>query len=172
MINERMQNEINDQINAEFWSAYLYLSMSAWFTQKNLPGFANWMYVQYQEEISHGMKMFRYIHERGGEVKLKPIAKVDTAWKSGADAFQATLNHERKVTSLINGLMDTAHELRDYATINFLNWYIDEQVEEEANAEELLNKLKMIEKDPAALYALDKELSARVFVDATLPAAE
>lgn len=172
MINERMQNEINDQINAEFWSAYLYLSMSAWFTQKNLPGFANWMYVQYQEEISHGMKMFRYIHERGGEVKLKPIAKVDTAWKSAADAFQATLNHERKVTSLINGLMDTAHELRDYATINFLNWYIDEQVEEEANAEELLNKLKMIEKDPAAFYTLDKELSARVFVDATLPAAE
>lgn len=163
-----MQNEINDQINAEFWSAYLYLSMSAWYTQQNLPGLANWMYVQYQEEISHGMKMFRYIHERGGVVTLKPIEKVDTAWKSASDAFKATIEHERKVTSLINGLMDTAHEIRDYATINFLNWYIDEQVEEEANADELYHKLLMIENDPAALYALDKELSTRVFVDATL----
>jgi ferritin len=170
MINERMQKEINEQINAEFWSAYLYLSMSAWFTQKNLPGFANWMYVQYQEEISHGMKMFRYIHERGGEVTLKPIAKVETKWKSPADAFKATLEHERKVTALINGLMDTAHEIKDYATINFLNWYIDEQVEEEANAEEILHKLQVVEKDPAALYALDKEYESRVFVDATLSA--
>ena len=172
MINERMQKEINDQINAEFWSAYLYLSMSAWFTQNNLPGFANWMYVQYQEEISHGMKMFRYIHERGGEVKLKPIAKVDTNWKSCAAVFNDTLNHERKVTALINGLMDTAHEIKDYATINFLNWYIDEQVEEEAHAEELLNTVKMIEKDHAAMYTLDKELATRVFVDATLKAEE
>lgn len=170
MINERMQKEINEQINAEFWSAYLYLSMSAWFTQKNLPGFANWMYVQYQEEISHGMKMFRYIHERGGDVILKPIAKVDTKWKSPADAFKATLEHERKVTALINGLMDTAHEIKDYATINFLNWYIDEQVEEEANAEEIWHKLQVVEKDPAALYALDKEYESRVFVDATLSA--
>lgn len=172
MINEKMEKEINDQINAEFWSAYLYLSMSAWFTQRNLPGFANWMYVQYQEEISHGMKMFRYIHERGGKVALLPIAKVDSEWKSPSDAFKSTLEHERKVTSLINGLMDTAHDIRDYATINFLNWYINEQVEEEANADEIYNKLLMVENDLAALYALDKEYSARVFVDATLTPAE
>ncbi|MBQ4356118.1 MAG: ferritin [Bacteroidales bacterium] len=172
MINERMQKEINEQINAEFWSGYLYLSMSAWFTQHNLPGFANWMYIQYQEEFTHGMKMYRYIHERGGEVTLKPIAKVDTNWKDGVAIFKQTLEHERKVTSLINKLMDTAHEIRDYATINFLNWYVDEQVEEEANAEELLGKLQMIGKDTAALYNLDKELSARVFVDSTLSAEE
>lgn len=167
MINERMQNEMNDQINAEFWSAYLYLSMSAWFTQENLPGFANWMHVQYQEEMSHAMKMFRYIHERGGKVVLKAIDPVTTSWKSASEAFNDTLNHERKVTSLINGLMDTAHELRDYATINFLNWYIDEQVEEEANVENIFHKLKMVENDPAALYALDKEYEARTFVDET-----
>lgn len=172
MINERMQNEINEQINAELWSGYLYLSMSSWFTQNNLPGFANWMYVQYQEEFTHAMKMYRYIHERGGVVTLKPIAAVDTDWKNGVAIFEQTLNHERKVTGLINALMDTAHEIRDYATINFLNWYIDEQVEEEANAEELLHKLQMIGNDQAALYNLDNELSTRVFVDATLPAAE
>ncbi|MCQ2280425.1 MAG: ferritin [Bacteroidales bacterium] len=172
MINERMQKEINEQINAELWSGYLYLSMSSWFTQNNLPGFANWMYVQYQEEFTHAMKMYRYIHERGGVVTLKPIAAVDTDWKNGVAIFEQTLNHERKVTGLINALMDTAHEIRDYATINFLNWYIDEQVEEEANAEELLHKLQMIGNDQAALYNLDNELSTRVFVDATLPAAE
>lgn len=172
MINNKMQQEINDQINAEFWSGYLYLSMSAWFTQRNLHGFANWMYVQYQEEFTHGMKMYRYLLDRGGEVTLKPIAAVDTDWKDCVAIFEQTLKHERKVTSLINHLMDTAHDIRDYATISFLNWYIDEQVEEEANAEELLEKLKMIKNDSAALYALDKELSTRVFVDATLTAEE
>ncbi|MBR4488483.1 MAG: ferritin [Bacteroidales bacterium] len=170
MINERMQKEINEQINAELWSGYLYLSMSAWFTQNNLPGFANWMYIQYQEEFTHAMKMFRYIHERGGVVTLKPIKAVDTKWKSATAIFEQTLSHERTVTSLINSLMDTAHEIRDYATINFLNWYVDEQVEEEAHAEEILEKVKMIEKDKAAMYNLDKELSTRVFVDATLNA--
>lgn len=171
MINERMQNEINDQINAEFWSAYLYLSMSAWFTQQNLPGFANWMYVQYQEEQTHAIKMYRFILSRGGEVNLKPIDKVDTKWNSPAHAFEETLKHERIVTSLINKLMDTATELKDYATQSFLKWYIDEQVEEEANADEILQALKAIENSPAGMRMYDKELAARVFVDATLPAA-
>ena len=103
-------------------------------------------------------------------VTLKPIKAVDTKWKSATAIFEQTLSHERTVTSLINSLMDTAHEIRDYATINFLNWYIDEQVEEEAHAEEILEKVKMIEKDKAAMYNLDKELSTRVFVDATLTA--
>ncbi|MEG2070191.1 MAG: ferritin [Bacteroidales bacterium] len=170
MIHEKMEKEINQQVNAEFWSAYLYLSMSAWFTQQNLPGFANWMYVQYQEEITHGMKMFRYIHERGGKVTLLPIDKVETKWKSPSDAYRDTLDHEREVTSLINGLMDTAHQIKDYATISFLNWYIDEQVEEEAAADELYQTLLQIEKHPEALRILDKELAARVFVDATQPA--
>lgn len=172
MINKKMETEINDQINAEFWSAYLYLSMSSWFNDQNLPGFANWMYVQYQEEISHGMKMFRYIQERGGSVKLLPIAAVQTEWASPSDAFKNTLEHERKVTSLINHLMDTAFEIKDYASISFLNWYIDEQVEEEATADEILQALLVIEKDPAALRLYDKEFATRVFVDATLPTAE
>jgi len=168
MIAQKMQKEINDQINAEFWSAYLYLSMSAWFTEKNLPGLANWMYVQYQEEISHGMKMFRYIHERGGEVKLLPIAKVPTSWKSPSAAFSEAYKHEQKVTSLINKLMDTAIELKDYATINFLNWYVDEQVEEEANASDIYTTLSEIEKLPGALRMYDKEFASRKFKDETL----
>jgi len=165
MIAQKMQKEINDQINAEFWSAYLYLSMSSWFTEQNLPGLANWMYVQYQEEMSHGMKMFHYIHERGGEVKLQPIAKVPTAWKSPADAFSEVYKHEQKVTSLINKLMDTAVELKDYASMSFLNWYIDEQVEEEANACDILTTLKDIEKLPGALRMYDKEFASRKFKD-------
>lgn len=168
MINEKMQNEINEQINAEFWSAYLYLSMSAWFTNQNLPGFANWMYIQFQEEQTHAMKLFRYLQERGGSVTLKPIDKVETTWNSPSHAFQETLKHERVVTSLINNLMDTAVELKDYATQSFLNWYIDEQVEEEAAADEILQALLAIENHPSGLRMYDKELSNRVFVDATL----
>ncbi len=167
-MNERMQKEINDQINAEFWSAYLYLSMSTWFSYQRLHGFANWMYVQYQEEISHGMKMLRYIQERGGSVKLLPIDAVQTEWKSPSDAFKDAYDHEKKVTSLINGLMDTAIEIKDYATMSFLNWYIDEQVEEEASAEEIYLTLLDIEKMPGALRQYDREFLDRTFVDETI----
>lgn len=167
MINEKMQNELNDQINAEFWSAYLYLSMSSWFSDQNLPGFANWMYVQFQEEQSHAMKLFRYIQDRGGSVTLKPIDKVPTSWKSPSAAFEDTFRHEQEVTALINKLMDTAVELKDYATQSFLRWFIDEQVEEETTANDILQTLVAIETLPGALRVYDKEFETRTFVDQT-----
>ncbi|MDD4847938.1 MAG: ferritin [Bacteroidales bacterium] len=173
MLDKKIEKAYNDQINAEFWSAYLYLSMSAWFQKENMPGFANWMYVQYQEENTHAQKFFRYVNERGGTVVLQPIAKVQTSWKSATDAFKDTLEHERKVTAMINNLVDIAKEVKDHASVSFLNWYVDEQVEEEANAESLLQTLEKIEKKaPGAMYMLDKELQARTFVDATLTPAE
>ena len=168
MLSKKIEQAINDQINAEFWSAHLYLSMSAWFSGENLPGFSNWMYIQYKEEDSHALKFFRYMNERGGCMKLQPIAEVPAKWKSAVDVFQQTLDHERIVTSRIYKIMELALEEKDYATVNFLQWYVNEQMEEEATAEDYLNKLKMIEKDAAGMYNLDKELGARVFVDATL----
>ena len=168
MLSKKIEKAINDQINAEFWSAHLYLSMSAWFSEQNLPGFSNWMYVQYKEEDTHALKFFRYVNERGGRVILQPIAELPAEWKSPVDAFQQTLDHERVVTSRIYKIMELALEEKDYATVSFLQWYVNEQVEEEATAEDYLNKLKMIEKNPAGMYALDNELGARTFVDATL----
>ena len=162
MITDKMQNELNGQINAEFWSAYLYLSMSAWFSAQNLPGFANWMYAQFQEEQSHALKLLNYIHERGGTVTLQPIREVPTAWESPSEAFRHTLRHEQEVTALFNHLMDVAVELKDYATQNFLNWFIDEQVEEEATANDILLTLLDIEKKPGALRMVDKEFKTRV----------
>ncbi|MCL2041861.1 MAG: ferritin [Bacteroidales bacterium] len=171
MLSKKIEKAINDQINAEFWSAHLYLSMSAWLSEQNLPGFSNWMYIQYKEEDTHALKFFRYVNERGGRVTLQPIAEVPSEWKSAVDVFQQTLDHERVVTSRIYKIMEIALEEKDYGTVNFLQWYINEQVEEEATAEDYLNKLKMIEKDPSGMYAMDKELGARVFVDATLKGA-
>jgi ferritin len=168
MVNEKMQKELNAQINDEFWSAYLYLSMSAWFTEHNLPGFANWMYVQFQEEQTHAMKFLRYVHSRGGSVALKPIKEVPTSWKSPADVFDSTLKQEQIVTSKINHLMEVAVELKDYATQNLLTWYIDEQIEEEANAGDILAVLKAIENNPRDLIMYDKELSGRTFVNETM----
>jgi len=168
MLSKKIENAINDQINAEFWSAHLYLSMSAWLAEQNLPGFSNWMYVQYKEEDSHALKFFRYVNERGGRVVLQPIVEIPSEWKSPVDIFQQTIEHERVVTSRIYKIMELALEEKDYATVNFLQWYVSEQVEEEATAEDYLNKLKMIEKDPMGMYNMDKELGARTFVDATL----
>jgi ferritin len=167
MLNDKMQKALNDQINAEFWSAYLYLSMSAWFANKNLPGFANWMYVQFQEEQTHAIKLFRYVHSRGGAVTLQPIDKVAVSWKSPSDVFKNTLEHEQKVTAMINHLMDIAIELKDHATQSFLLWFVDEQVEEETNANDILQTLLAIEGTPGALRMYDKEFESRVFVDAT-----
>jgi ferritin len=163
MLNDKMQTELNEQINAELWSAYLYLSMSAWFSAKNLPGFANWMYAQFQEEQGHAMKIFRYVLDRGGKVTLKPVAEVPLTWKSPADAFLHTLHHEQTVTSLFHALMDTAVELKDYATQSFLQWFINEQVEEEATAEEIYQTLSDVEAKPGILRMIDKEFKARVY---------
>lgn len=158
---------LNKQINAEFWSAYLYLSMSSYLAQKGLTGFANWMRVQYQEEVSHALKIFDYVIARGGNVKLEPIAAVETDWKGIKEIFDSTYEHECKVTDMIHNCYETALKERDHATANMLQWFIDEQAEEEESALEIIDKLKMVGDNGAALYMMDKELGTRTFVDAT-----
>lgn len=163
MISTKMEQALNDQINAEFYSAYLYLSMAAHFQSENLPGLANWMQVQQQEEVTHGMKMFNFVHERGGRVLLKAIEEPPTEWKSPLAAFQAAYEHEQKVTGRIHSLMDLAIKEKDHAAASFLKWFVDEQVEEEASADAIVKTLKATEKAPAALYMIDRELAQRKF---------
>jgi len=167
MENGKMLSALNEQINAEQYSAFLYLSMSAWCEDKGLSGFANWMYVQYQEELTHANKFFNYINERSGKVELKAIEQVPTEFESVISIVEKTLEHEKKVTSLINNLMDIAVEERDHATQSFLQWFVDEQVEEEANVEELLDSLKLTKGEGNGLFMLDRELKQRTFVDET-----
>lgn len=163
MINEKMEKAFLDQINKELYSEYLYLSMKAYFANLNLKGFVNWMDVQVQEEHAHAMGMFDYVIERGGKVVLEAIEKPCSDWESPLDVFKAVLAHEEFVTSRINALMDVAEETKDRAALNFLNWYIKEQVEEEASVGDVLSQLEMIGDDKTALLALDKELMTRVF---------
>lgn len=163
MISKKMQNTINGQINAELYSAYLYLSMSADFNSKNLPGFANWMKIQAQEELGHAMKLYNFIEERLGRVTLKAIEAPPTEWDSPLAALQAVLKHEQKVTGLINKLVDQAVAENDHATRGFLQWFVDEQVEEEASADAIVQQLKLIKAAPGGLFMLDKELGRRTF---------
>jgi len=167
MLSKKLEKTINEQITEELFSAHIYLSMSAWFETQNLPGFANWMYVQYQEEVSHAMKFFRYLNERGGQAIIDAIARPETDWKNPILALEETLKHEQHITSRINNLVGIARDGKDYATENFLSWYVGEQVEEEKNATDILNQLKMIGDSRTSLLMLDRDLSSRVFVDAT-----
>lgn len=169
MLSERMVQELNKQLNAELYSAYLYLAMAAYFHANNLDGFANWMMVQNQEETMHAMKFYHFINERGGRVQLDTIAKPEGEWTSPLDVFEATLRHEEKVTGLINHLVDVAIAERDHATNAFLQWFITEQVEEEAAADNIIQNLKLAGSNPQALLMLDRELGTRVF---TPPPAE
>ena len=163
MIKQRVADAINQQINAELYSAYLYLSMAAYFEGENLSGFANWMRVQFEEEQFHGLKLFNYLHERGGKVTLEAIEAPKTEWDGLTQVFEETLEHERHVTSLINNLMDIALEESDHATASFLRWYIDEQVEEEAAAESILTQLKFIGGQGNAILMMDREFATRTF---------
>ncbi len=165
MLSSKIEKAFNEQINAEMYSAYLYLSMAAYFEGKNLPGFANWMHVQFKEEWAHAMKFFNFVVERGGRVKLDAIKKPKSDWKNAVDVFNETLEHEKHVTSLIHNLMNLAHQEKDYASVSMLQWFIDEQVEEESSASALLEKLKMIEGKGVGMFMIDNELAARVFVD-------
>lgn len=167
MLSNRIEKELNDQINAEFWSAYFYLSMAAYFENNNLPGFANWMKVQYHEEILHVMKFFNYVNDRGGRVLLKPIDAVKTEWKDEIEVFEDILKHEQKVTGLINNLVNIALGEKDHATHNILQWYVSEQVEEESNVDEILQQLKMMEGNKHGLLMLDRELKQRTLIDTT-----
>jgi ferritin len=167
MMKEKMLNAINEQINAEQYSAFLYLSMSAYFNNIGLPGFANWMYIQYQEELSHANKFFDYVNERNAKVVLKGIEQVPSEFNGVIDVFEKTLAHEKLVTGMINDLVDIAIEDRDHATQSFLQWFVDEQVEEESNVQEILDTLRLIDGQGNGIFMLDREMRQRVFVDAT-----
>lgn len=167
MLSKKMEDALNEQINAEFESAYLYLSMATWFEEKNLEGMANWMMIQFKEEQTHALKFYNYVVERGGRVLLKPIKGPQTEWKSVLEVFEETLKHEHLVTSLINNLVDLAIKEKDHATNNMLQWFVAEQVEEEANGERIINMMKLIGDNVQGLFMLDRELAGRVFVDAT-----
>jgi len=162
-MNEKMVAAINEQINAELYSAYLYMSMMTQFESQGLKGIANWLRIQSLEETTHAYKFYDYVIERGGEVKLKAIAGPPTEWASALTAFENVAAHEAHVTSLINGLMDLAIETRDHASTSFLQWFIDEQVEEEAGAADIVGKLKLVGDSPQGLFMVDSELGARVF---------
>ena len=167
MINKKIEKALNNQVNAEMYSAYLYLAMAAYFENTNLSGFANWMQVQAQEEMSHAMKFYRYINERGGRVTLKQIDAPRAEWKDAVEVVKEVYDHEQKVTSMINDLVNLSNEQKDHATTNMLQWFVAEQVEEEANADEMLQQLKLIDGKGAGILMLDRELKKRVFVDAT-----
>lgn len=164
MLDERMQDAINDQLNYELYSAYIYYSMESWFRNQGLAGFANWMSVQVKEEMSHAQIMFNFVNERGGRVLMKAIAGPNNDWESPLHIFQATLEHEQTVTARINAIMDLAIELKDHATAQWLQWFVAEQVEEEANAAEISAKLQWAKDAPSVLFQLDTELGTRVFV--------
>jgi len=161
MISEKMQEAINDQIQAEFYSAYMYLSMSAYFECRNLPGFAKWLRVQFQEEQTHALKLYDYLIERDGVVKLQPIQEPPTEWEGNLEAFQAVLEHEQKVTGLINKLYEVALKQKDYAAQVMLQWFINEQVEEEKNAHDIIEQLLLIDARGTAVLMLDHQLGKR-----------
>lgn len=163
MLSKNLQNAINEQINREFFSEYLYLSMAGHCYTGNMDGFANYFLVQAQEEHFHAMKFFNFVNDRGGKVELKAIAGPKVHFKSLIEIFEETLEHEKLVTASINKLMDIAIKEKDHALISFLKWYVDEQVEEESTVGKILHKLKLIEGDGHGLLMIDSELAAKVF---------
>lgn len=162
MLTEKMQDELNGQLNAELYSAYLYLSMAAFYESIGMPGFASWMRVQRLEELIHALKFFDYIVEAGGRVVLSAIEGPPTEWEGGAlGPFEAAYAHEQKVTGLINALVDVARAEKDEATEGFLQWYVDEQGEEEESASSVVEKIKAAGDSPEELEKLDGELAIR-----------
>ena len=163
MIRQNIQEALNKQINAELFSSYLYLSMAAYFESINLKGFANWMRVQTQEELVHATKFYDFIIERGGRVMLTSIDGPSTSWKSPLVVFEQAYQHEQMVTGLINDLVNLSMAERDHATHNFLQWFVAEQVEEEASTDEVVQKIKLMGDASGGLFMLDRELAQRVF---------
>lgn len=164
MLNKRIEEELNKQLNREFFSSYLYMSMAAYFQSVDLLGFANWMEVQAQEELSHAQKFYNFIVERGGRVALEQIGKPKTEWENSLSAFEEALNHEHHITNSINNLVNIALEEKDHATNIFLQWFVTEQVEEESTATAIINKLKLMKDAPGGIFMLDRELETRTFV--------
>lgn len=172
MLSNKLHEAINAQINAELWSAYLYLAMSMDAESKGLKGVANWFYVQFREEQDHARIFMNYLNSRDAKVVLQPIAEVPTEWPSAVEMFRETLAHEKKVTALINNLAAIAADDRDYASSNKLVWFIDEQVEEEESARDMIAALEAVDGNKYGLYMLDKEQAARTYVAPSPLAAE
>ena len=160
-LSKKMETAINKQINAEFYSAYLYLSMAAYFEEMNLSGFSAWMRAQTKEEMEHGMKLFDYVFERGGSITLAAIDKPVGKWKNPLDVFQASLAHEQKVTRMISNLYNLAKSEKDHATEIELQWFVSEQVEEEASVSDIIEKLKLVGSKGNGILMLDRELGQR-----------
>lgn len=164
MIKEKVQSALNDQLNWELFSAYIYLAMAAYFESTNLPGFANWMKVQAREEVGHAMKFYDFVNERGGRVTLAAVGAPPAEWDSPLAAFEHAYEHEQGVSERINKLVDLAVAEEDHATNGFLQWFVTEQVEEEASVDEIIQRLKLVVKEGGGLSTLDRELAQRVFV--------
>jgi ferritin len=167
MTSKKMITALNKQINEEMFSAYLYLSMSSYFQSISMTGFANWMHVQAQEEMSHAMKIYNYILERGGRVVFDALKKPEESWKSPLVVFEAAYDHECFISDCINKLVDLAISEKDHATNNFLQWFVEEQVEEEASADEIVQQLKMIGDHRGGLFMMNREMGTRVFTPPT-----
>ncbi len=161
MINEKIEKALNVQINKEFFSSYLYLSMSSYFESKNLTGMANWMKIQADEEHLHAMKFYTYVIQKGGRVILASIETPKNSWKSPLDAYEDTYVHEQFITASINDLVHLSLEEKDYATHNFLQWFVTEQVEEESNVTKIIDDLKMVGENNYGIFMLDRELGTR-----------
>jgi ferritin len=161
LLTKKMEDALNKQINEELFSSYLYLSMAAYFDSLNFKGFANWMKVQSREENNHAMKLYGFVNEKGGRVQLAAIKEPQSDWKSPLDAFEAAYNHEIKITTLIYNLVNMAQTEKDHSTAAMLQWFVNEQVEEEASADEIVQMLKKIKDAPQALFMLDAKLSER-----------
>lgn len=166
MLSKKIEKSLNEQLNAELYSSYLYLSMSAYFTSVNLNGFANWMRVQAQEELMHAIKFYDFINERGGMVTLTQVEAPKTKWNSPLGVFEDVYEHECKVTSLIHNLVDLAVVEKDHATNTFLQWFVTEQVEEESSAMEIVDKLKLVGDNNVAQLMIDGELAKRMMTPA------
>lgn len=158
---KKIEEALNEQINKEFFSAYLYLSMSAYLEGESLPGAARWMEIQAKEEAEHAMKIYAHIHERGGRVYLKSLDGPEQTWKSPLSAFEDALKHEIFITESIHNLVTLATDEKDYATLNMLQWFVSEQVEEEANARENVEMFKRVEDHPQGLFMVDRDLAQR-----------
>ena len=165
-LSKKLHDALNAQINAEFWSAYLYLSMAVDADAKGLKGFANWFYIQFQEEQDHARILMNYVISRGSEVKLAPIDAVKTSWNSQLEAFKESLDHEREVAAMINNLCELAAADKDHATANMLQWFVDEQVEEEESFSGVVDSLELVGDNKMGIFMLDKEFAARTYTQA------
>jgi ferritin len=163
MLTEKMEVKLNEHINAELFSAYLYLSMSAYFKSIELPGFANWMQVQFEEEMTHAMKFFGFVDNMDGRIRLTTIQAPPVEWESPLEVFEQTYEHEKSVSKQIFDLVSLSLEENDHATNNFLQWFVAEQVEEESSVKSILGKLKFIGDSKSGLFMVDQELAKRTF---------